>query len=171
MVGFVGGQPVGQTGFEALAAGLKGGQPDGLQWRRQLVRILVLGASAHAGPAPCGPGLQRSDGRLTEGAGEFDQFVEDFSFVFLAGASVAIPLLDQHFLSGQLTHLDVHGSVTPLLSAWGRPTQPTPPTSVTIFLSQIECLKFGFCCLPCARCFSSITDHGRLDSSVGRAED
>jgi hypothetical protein len=46
-------------------------------------------------------------------AEEFDQFVEDFGFVFLARPCLTLTLAIQHFLSGDLTHFGVHVSVTP----------------------------------------------------------
>jgi len=80
--------------------------------------------------------LQRADGRLAVVAEEFDQFVDDFSFVFLAGPGVTITLLGQHFRSCDLTHFGVHGSVTPFLSQRMVFSNHFTSLWVTIFLSQ-----------------------------------
>ena len=108
MVGFVGGQPVGQAGLEALAAGWEGGQPDGLERRQQQVRRLLLGASGYAGRGHRGPGPQGADGGPAVLAEKFHQFVKDFGFVLPPGAGVTRAPFGQHFLSGNFTHWGVH---------------------------------------------------------------
>jgi hypothetical protein len=70
-------------------------------------------------------------------AEEFDQFGDELGFVFTARAGVTPAHLDQHFLTCVLTHLGVHGSVTPNFESTGAVHQPRSPASVTIFLSQI----------------------------------
>jgi hypothetical protein len=59
---------------------------------------------------------QGADGRLAMITKQFNQFGDDFGFVFLAGVGIPIPLFGQHFLSCDLTHLGVHGSATSFLS-------------------------------------------------------
>jgi hypothetical protein len=80
--------------------------------------------------------LQRSDGRLAVVAQEFDQFVDDFGFMFLARPSVTITLGGQDFLTCDLTHFGVHGSVTPFLSQRMVSSNHFTPLWVTFFLSQ-----------------------------------
>ena len=137
VIGFVGRQPVGQRGFEALAAGLEGGQPNDLERGQQFIRIVVLGPTAHEGCGERPPGAQGADGRLAVITEKLDQFGDDFGLVESASSGIALALLGQHFLTCLFTHVGVHIWVTPLLSLqW--PVQPahTPP-SVTFFLSQI----------------------------------
>jgi hypothetical protein len=69
-------------------------------------------------------------------AEEFDQFVDDFGFMFLARPSVTITRGGQNFLTCDLTHLGVHGSVTPFLSQRMLSSNHFTPLPVTIFLSQ-----------------------------------
>jgi len=116
VIPFVGRQPVGQAGLEPLAAGLAGGQPDGLERRQQFIRGVVLGPAAHEGRGDRRLGPQGADGRLAVITEEFDQFVEDSRFMWLAGTGVAFTLPGQHFLSCHFTHMDVHALVTPILS-------------------------------------------------------
>lgn len=113
MIRLVGGQPVGQARLEPHAAGLEGGQPDGLERGAQLVRIVFLGAAKDERSCPLGSRLQRPDGRLAVIAEEIDQFVDDLGFVLPAGPGITRPLPGQHFTACFLTHLGVHGSVTP----------------------------------------------------------
>jgi hypothetical protein len=80
--------------------------------------------------------LQRTDRRFAVVAEEFDQFVDDFGFMFLARTSVTITLGVQDFLTCDLTHFGVHGSVTPFLSQRMVSSNHFTPLWVTIFLSQ-----------------------------------
>ena len=147
MILLVGGQPVGQTRLEPHAARLQSGQPNRLKRGAQLVRVVFLGPpnkQRRAKPWPC---AERPDGRLAVVPKQFDQFIDDFDFVFLAGPGISLPLLDQHFHPCFLTHFGVHGSVTSLLSQrLASSCQATPP-SVTFFLSQIAVRGVGRKCL------------------------
>ena len=49
-------------------------------------------------------------------AEQFNQFGNDFTFVFLARPRVTLPLSGQHFLTCHFAHFGVHTSVTPFLS-------------------------------------------------------
>ena len=129
-------QPVGQARLEPHAAGLERGQPDGFERRAQLVRVVFPGPPNDKGRGDHRPGLQRADGRLAVIVEKFDQFVDDFGFVFLAGPGVTLPLPGQHFRSCFLTHFDVHSSVTSLLSQRMVSSIHFTPPSVTFFLSQ-----------------------------------
>jgi hypothetical protein len=85
--------------------------------------------------------LPRADGCLAVIVEEFDQFVDDFGFVFLAGPGVTRPLLGQHFRSWVLTHLGGHSSGTPFLRQRMVSSIHLSPPSVTFFLSQFATRK------------------------------
>ena len=137
MLGFVGRQPVGPSGFEALAAGLAGGQPKDLERGPQFIRIVVLGPAAHERCGERPPGAQGADGRLAVIVEELDSFIDDFGLVGSASSGLARALLGQHCLPCSFTHVGVHIWATPLLSLQGLTQSPQPPPSVTFFLSQI----------------------------------
>jgi hypothetical protein len=136
-------QPVGQARLEPDPAGLQRRQPDGFERGAQLVRIVFPGPAQDKRRGDHGPGLQRADGRLAVVVEEFDHFVDDFGFVFLAGTGVTISLLGQHFRSCLLTHFGVHSSGTPFLSQRMVPSNHFTPPSVTFFLSQFGAWKIS----------------------------
>jgi hypothetical protein len=118
-----------------------------LSGARKLVRVVFPGPPDDEGRGGHGPGLPRADGCLAVIVEEFDQFVDDFGFVFLAGPGVTRPLLGQHFRSWVLTHLGGHSSGTPFLRQRMVSSIHLSPPSVTFFLSQFElpdCQKFSF---------------------------
>jgi hypothetical protein len=63
--------------------------------------------------------------------------------MFLARTSVTITLGDQDFLTCDLTHFGVHGSVTPFLSQRMVSSNHFTPLWVTIFLSQFALAGAG----------------------------
>ena len=90
--------------------------PEGLERGQELVRGVFLGLTAHEGRGHRAAGPPRPDGGRAMGAEKFDPFVDDFGFVFLAGAGVTIPLLGQHCLSCDFAPVSVPASVPPNLS-------------------------------------------------------
>ena len=84
----------------------------------------------------------RRAGGLAVVAKEFDQFVDDFGFVFLAGPRVTIPLSGRHFGACDLTYFGVHGLVTPFVSQGMVSLKPFPP-SVIILSSQFRDYLLG----------------------------
>src|SRR5208282_3788264 len=136
MIRFVSRQPIGQSPLQPQPARLERVQPDGLERGQQSIRIVLPGPAQDKRHADHGLRLQRTNGGLAVVAEKFDQFVDDFGFVFLAGPGVTRTLQNQHFLSGNLTHFQVHSSVTPFLRQCMVHVNHFPPPTVTFFLSQ-----------------------------------
>src|SRR5208282_269141 len=143
MIRFVSRQPIGQSPLQPQPARLERVQPDGLERGQQSIRIVLPGPAQDKRHADHGLRLQRTNGGLAVVAEKFDQFVDDFGFVFLAGPGVTRTLQNQHFLSGNLTHFQVHSSVTPFLSQRMVHVNHFPPPTVTFFLSQFAGALFS----------------------------
>ena len=110
MIRLVSRQPFGQQRHEAAAAGLKRGEPDGLERGQQRVGMILARATQNQRGSRRWFGLvtQGADGGFAMVTEQLDRLGDELPFVVPSRAAILPPQLDQDFGFGWLAHKVVH---------------------------------------------------------------
>ena len=110
MIRLVSRQPLRQQRDEPAAAGLKRGEPDGLEDRQQGAGMILARATQNQRGRSRRQGLvpQRADGGLAMVAQQFDRLGEELAFVLPTRPAILPPQLEEHFGFGLLAHIVAH---------------------------------------------------------------